>query len=139
MPDFTLNDAAGRPIALSSLRGKVVLLNFWTTSCAQCENEMPWFTEFQQTYGHGDFAVLGVSLDEGGWAAVTPYVEARNISYPVVVGNDDIARLRGSRGATPTTLIIDKSGRIAVRHVGFCSKSEYEADIKKLLSEGGGT
>ena len=135
VPDFTLNDAAGRPIALSSLRGKVVLLNFWTTSCAQCENEMPWFTEFQQTYGNGEFAVLGVSLDEGGWASVTPYLEARKINYPVVAGNDDVARLRGSRRATPTTLIIDKSGRIAVTHVGFCSKSEYEADIKKVLAE----
>ena len=135
VPDFALNDAAGRPIALSSLRGKVVLLNFWTTSCAQCDAEMPWFTEFQQTYGSGDFAVLGVSLDKGGWALVTPYVESRKIGYPVVVGNDEIARLRGSRGATPTTLIIDKTGRIAVTHVGFCSKSEYEADIKRMLAE----
>jgi len=113
MPDFTANDASGRPIALSALRGKVVLLNFWSTSCAQCETERPWFAEFQQRYG-GDFAVLRVSRDNGEWAATTPYLDVR---------------------ATPTTFIIDKSGRIAVKHVGFCSKSEYEADIKALLGE----
>ena len=135
MPDFTLNDAAGQPFTLSTLRGHVVLINFWTTSCAQCEVEIPWFTEFQRTYRPRGFAVIGVSLDKDGWTSVTPYLDERKIDYRVVLGNDDIARLRGGRGSIPTTLIIDKLGRIAVTHVGFCSKREYDADIRSVLAE----
>jgi peroxiredoxin len=134
MPDFTLNDASGHPVTLSDFRGKVVLLNFWTTSCPQCDGEIPWFNEFQRTYGD-ELVVLGVSLDKDGWASAGPYVEARRINYRVMVGGDEVVRQYGSLRSIPTTLIIDKSGRIAVTHVGFCTKSEYEADTNALLAE----
>jgi len=134
MQDFTLADQNGRLVTLSALRGKVVLLTFWTTTCGQCQSEMPWFTEFEQAYRGRDFAVVGVSLDQGGWTDVKPYVERRPINYPVVVGNHDLARPTvGS--SIPTTLILDRDGRIAVRHVGFCSKAEYQRDIQKILAE----
>jgi peroxiredoxin len=134
MPDFTLNDASGHPVRLSDFRGKVVLLNFWTTSCRQCDGEIPWFKEFQQTYSDG-LVVLGVSLDKDGWVSARPYVEQRKMNYRVMVGGDEVARLAGGARSIPTTLIIDKSGRIAVTHRGFCSKSEYEADTQALLAE----
>ena len=134
MPDFTLADASGQPVKLSDFRGKVVLLNFWTTSCRQCDGEIPWFMEFQETYRH-DLVVLGVSLDNDGWASARPYLEARRINYRVMVGGDDLVRQYGRLGSTPTTLLIDKWGRIAVTHAGFCTKSEYEADTKALLAE----
>jgi peroxiredoxin len=134
MPDVTLNDASGHPVRLSDFRGKVVLLNFWTTSCQQCDGEIPWFKEFQQTYSDG-LVVLGVSLDKNGWASARPYAEAMKINYRVMVGGEDVARQYGGLRSIPTTLIIDKSGRIAVTHRGFCSKSEYEADTQALLAE----
>ena len=135
MPNFTLPDRSGQAVSLSDFRGNVVLLNFWTTSCGQCQVEIPWFAEFQQRYGNRDFVVLGISLDRDGWTTVNPYVDAKRINYRVMVGNDDVAKLRGSRELMPTTLIIDRSGRVAVTHVGFCSKTEYETDIQKLLAE----
>jgi hypothetical protein len=52
-----------------------------------------------------------------------------------MVGGDELVRQYGRLRSIPTTLIIDKSGRIAVTHVGFCTKSEYEADTKALLAE----
>jgi peroxiredoxin len=134
MPDFTLNDASGHPVSLSDFRGKVVLLNFWTTSCHQCDGEIPWFMEFQQTY-RDHLVVLGVSLDQDGWASARPYLEEKRINYRVMAGGDDVARHYGRLKSIPTTLIIDKWGRIAVTHVGFCSKSEYETDTKALLAE----
>ncbi len=128
-PDFVLADASGKPVKLSELRGKVVLLNFWATWCAPCAAEIPWFIEFQNTYESSGLTTLGVSLDEDGWIAVKPYIDAHKIDYRVMVGNDDVAQLYGA-GSLPTTFIIDKSGRIAATHIGLCSKSEYEADIK---------
>ncbi len=133
-PDFVLDDASDKPIRLSDLRGKVVLLNFWATWCAPCSLEIPWFIEFQNTHRDSGFTTLGVSLDEDGWSAVKPYIEKRKVNYPVMVGNDDVAQLYGAN-ALPATFLIDKSGRIAVTHFGLCSKSEYEADIQAVLNE----
>jgi peroxiredoxin len=134
MPDFTLTDASGQPVRLSDFRGKVVLLNFWTTSCRQCDGEIPWFKEFQQTYPDG-LVVLGVSLDKDGWVSARPYTEAMQINYRVMVGGEEVVRQYGRLRSIPTTLIIDKWGRIAVTHIGFCTKSEYETDTRALLAE----
>lgn len=132
-PDFTLEDSAGRPVRLSEFRGKVVLLNFWATWCARCQTEIPWFVEFQQT--NRDLVVLGVSLDEEGWTAVRPYMREKGVNYRVMLGNDEVVGLYEGLPSLPTTLIIDKSGRIAVMHVGLCSKNDYESEMKALLAE----
>jgi cytochrome c biogenesis protein CcmG/thiol:disulfide interchange protein DsbE len=133
-PDFVLDDASGQPVRLSELRGKVVLLNFWATWCAPCRIEIPWFIEFEKTHKSRGFATLGVSLDEDGWGAVKPYIEQHKINYRVMIGNDGLAEQYGA-ASLPTTLIIDRSGRIAATHVGLCGKNEYDADIKAVLDE----
>jgi len=134
MPDFALADASGQLVRLSDFRGQVVLLNFWTTACRQCDGEIPWFMEFQQTY-RDHLVVLGVSLDKDGWATARPYVEAKRINYRVMVGGDDVVRRYGRLRSIPTTLLIDKWGRIAVTHTGFCTRAEYETDTNALLAE----
>ena len=134
-PDFVLDDASGKPVHLSDFRGKVVLLNFWATWCPPCRAEIPWFVEFQKTYQDAGFETLGVSMDEDGWRAVKPYIDAQGINYPVMVGNDGVAQLYGAT-SLPATFIIDKSCRIASTHVGLViSQNEYEADIRTVLGE----
>ena len=134
-PDFTLTDAAGRSVRLSDMRGKVVLLNFWATWCAPCKREIPWFVDFQKTNAPRGFAVLGVSMDEGGWSAVTPFLAAKQVNYPVVMGDDRVAGLYGGLLSLPLTVIIDRSGRIAAIHEGLCQRSEYERDLNAVLNE----
>jgi peroxiredoxin len=134
-PDFTLSDASGRAVKLSDFRGQVVLLNFWATWCVPCRTEVPWFVEFQQNYRDRGFAVLGVSFDDDGWKAVKPYIEAKRINYPVMLGSDDVSGAYGGIASLPTTLLIDKEGRIAVTHLGLCGKNDYLAEIKTLLEE----
>jgi peroxiredoxin len=132
-PDFTLNDASGKPVQLSAFKGKVVLLNFWATWCGGCRVEIPWLIEFQQTYGERGFAVLGISLDADGWKAVKPFMGEKKINYRVMIGTDDIAARFGADQSLPVSLLIDKSGRIAATHVGLPGKGEYQAEIETLL------
>jgi thiol-disulfide isomerase/thioredoxin len=104
--DFTRYDAAGNAVRLSGFKGKVVLLNFWATWCGGCKMEIPWFIEFQRTYGNRNFVVLGVSLDEDGWKSVKPFIEQKKIDYPVVIGDDKIAALddAGHRQVRPHSI-----------------------------------
>ena len=134
-PDFTLNDSSGKPVRLSEFRGNVVLLNFWATWCTPCRTEIPMFIGFQEAYRDRNFCVLGVALDEAGWDVVRPYADAKKINYPVVVGNETIADLFGGLKAVPTTIIIDRQGRVAATHVGLCQQREYEGDIQAVLNE----
>jgi thiol-disulfide isomerase/thioredoxin len=134
-PDFTLNDSTGAAVTLSDFRGRVVLLNFWATWCAPCRAEIPMLVELQRAHRDGKFAVLGVALDDDGWHAVKPYLEGRQIDYPVVVAEDRIADLFGGLRAVPTTLMIDKQGRVAATHLGLLQKSECENSVNLLLNE----
>jgi cytochrome c biogenesis protein CcmG/thiol:disulfide interchange protein DsbE len=132
-PDFTLQNAAGEQVKLSDYQGQVVLLNFWATWCGPCKIEMPWFIEFQRKYKDQGFAVLAVSLDEEGWDVVRPYAEELKANFPVLLGDEQVADSFGSIQALPTTLIIDRQGRISKRHQGLVSKGEYVDGIESLL------
>lgn len=130
--DFSLPDAHDTAIRLSDYRGKVVLLDFWTTYCGACNIEIPWFIEFQNTYKDRGFTVLGVSLDEEGWKVLRPFLEDKKVNYPVVLGGDEIADPYGIQ-ALPTTFLIDRHGLIAASHVGLIDKAQFEAEIEALL------
>jgi len=125
-------DLSGEPITLSDYRGKVVLVTYWTTTCGQCASEIAWFNEFQQRYRPQGFEVVGVSVDLGGAASVEPFMTSRSITYQVVLGDRNAGRTARS---IPTTFILDRDGRIAARHVGYCSKRELESDIRAVLAE----
>jgi len=132
-PDFALKDVTGATVKLSDYKGKVVLLNFWATWCGPCKIEIPWFMDFEKTYKDREFAVVGVSMDEDGWDAVKPYIEQHKLNYRVVVGNDQVSQLFGSIDSLPTTLVIDREGRIASMHLGLVAKKTYEQEIEQLL------
>ena len=132
-PDFTLKDADGRTVRLSEYKGKVVLLNFWATWCGPCKIEMPWFMEFERKYKDQGFAVIGVSMDEGGWHDVKPFLNDAGVNYRVLLGNDEVAQLYGNVEALPTTFLIDRDGKVASTHVGLAGKNVFENGIKELL------
>jgi peroxiredoxin len=134
LADFALRGLDGQAVSLSEYAGKVVLVTFWSTTCGQCESEMPWFSEFRQKYSDQGFDVVGVAVDQGESGHVNRYVASRPINYRVVLGDGPQMR-RYIATSIPTTLILDRAGRIAVRHVGYCSKREFESDIQAVLAE----
>jgi len=133
-PDFNLRDSRGTSITLSHFKGKVILLDFWATWCTGCKVEIPWYMEFQSKYKHGGLSVIGVSMDEDGWKSVKPFLKEHPISYSVVVGNPDLAKLYGV-DSMPMTLLIDRNGEIAASHVGMVEKNAFEGEIQILLKE----
>jgi cytochrome c biogenesis protein CcmG/thiol:disulfide interchange protein DsbE len=132
-PDFAATDSTGANFQLSDYAGKVVLLNFWATWCKPCRQEIPWFVEFQRTFGNQKFAVVGISLDEDGWKPVRPFMEAQKVSYRVAIGNDALAQKYGGLQSLPETLLIRGDGIILVKHVGITSKDQYEREIVRAL------
>ena len=132
-PEFALKDASGKIVHLADFKGKVVLLDFWATWCGPCKIEIPWFAEFQRQYKDRGFEVLGVSMDESGWAAVTPFAAEKKINYRLVIGDDKTGDQYGGIEALPTTFVIDREGRIASVHVGLSAKKEFQDAIEKVL------
>src|SRR5256885_1899970 len=133
-PDFTLADSKGTAIKLSNYRGRVVLLDFWATWCGGCKVEIPWYMEFQKKYKESGLSVVGVSVDDDGWKSVKPFLEAKQVNYPVVIGDWDLARRFGIT-SLPVTLLIDRNGKVADLHVGMVDKDVFDREIQILLRD----
>jgi peroxiredoxin len=133
-PAFVLTDAAAHAARLSGYRGKVVLLDFWATWCHGCKEEIPWFSEFERKYRSQGFAVVGVSLDDGGWPVVKPFIETARVPYRILLGDAPTSK-KYSIGSMPDTFVIDRSGRIAAVYFGLVDRNNVEANIKSVLME----
>ena len=134
MPAFSLKDANGQVVRPADYKGKVVLLDFWATWCGPCKLEIPWFIDFERQFKDQGFAVVGVSMDEDGWNAIKPYVQSMKMNYRVLLGNDDVSTAYGGLDALPTTLLIDRQGKIASVHEGVTmGKEDFKNAIVQLL------
>jgi cytochrome c biogenesis protein CcmG/thiol:disulfide interchange protein DsbE len=141
-PNVSFKALDGSEISLASLRGKVVLVNFWATWCEPCKIETPWMIEFQNKYSSKGFTILGVAMDDEGASAVAPFVakekfnvdgQSLAIDYPIVLGNDDLASKFGGVLGLPTSFIITRDGKINTRVVGVVSYSHLEKAIQSAL------
>jgi len=141
-PDVTFKNLEGQDVSLASLKGKVVIVNFWATWCEPCRVEIPWMIGFQQKYADKGFTILGVAMDEEGKSVVAPYVQSTQfdvnghsmtMNYPVVLGNDDIASKFGGLIGFPTTVVISRDGKVQKRFIGLADEDELEKQIKALL------
>ncbi len=134
-PDFNLEDASGKNVKLADLKGKVVLVNFWATWCEGCQVEIPWFAEFQKKYASQGLVVVGISMDDDGWKSVKPWIKEKQVNYPIVIGNEGLAKQYGLDGM-PLTALVDREGRIADVHHGIAEKTATQQKIRDLLQEG---
>ena len=132
--DFSLPGRDSKPVKLSALKGKVVLLDFWATWCTGCKLEIPWFIEFDKAYRAKGLAAVGVAMDDDGFKTVEPYLKTHPISYPIVAGNLEMASPYGV-AALPVTVLIDRTGKVAATHIGVVDKKAFEAELKQLLAE----
>jgi cytochrome c biogenesis protein CcmG/thiol:disulfide interchange protein DsbE len=141
-PDVTFKDLEGKDVSIASLKGKVVLVNFWATWCEPCQVEIPWMIGFQKKYAGKGFTLLGVAMDEEGKSVVEPYVQKTQfdvdghpstMNYPIVLGNDDLADKFGGLLGLPTTYVITREGKVAKRYIGLATESDLDKLIQSLL------
>ena len=132
-PEFLLLDSSGKSISLKQLRGKVVLLDFWATWCTGCKKELPWFSEFQKTYGSKRFAVVGVSMDDDGWNVIKSFLAHTQLSYRMLLG-DEVTAKRYGIDSLPDAFLVDRQGKIAAAYTtGMVDRDNLAANIQALL------
>jgi peroxiredoxin len=131
-PAVSYTSLDGRSRDLASLRGHVVLVNFWATDCAPCVEEMPAMVANWRRFSPQGFETLAVSMHYDPPALVSNFAQARALPFPVVIDNTgEIARRLGNVQFTPTSLLINKRGEIVRRWIG---KTDFEA-LAPLISE----
>lgn len=131
-PDVTFISITGEKISSKSLRGKVVMVNFWATSCATCVKEMPQMVDtYNQFKGQG-LQFVAVAMKEDRPDYVLNYAESRHLPFTVALdAGGDLAKQFGDVAMTPTTFVIDKDGKILKRYVG---EPEFPA-LNQLLQK----
>ncbi|MCL2270041.1 MAG: TlpA family protein disulfide reductase [Treponema sp.] len=115
--NFTLQLLGGEKAALSSYRGKVVILNFWATWCPPCRAEMPSMETLYQRYNKQGLEILAVDLGEDS-NTVQMFIQSNRYTFPVMLDSDSKVGNAFGITAIPTTYIIDREGKIIGRIVG---------------------
>lgn len=116
-PDMSFTDSEGKTFTLSSLRGKVVFLNFWATWCPPCRAEMPSINALYERFRE-DKNVIFLTVDtDGNYRKASAFLKRQQYSLPLYVADSEIPRELLGR-SIPTTVIINKKGQIAYRHEG---------------------
>lgn len=126
----------GSPGRFERLRGQVVLVNFWATDCAACVQEMPLIAATHQRFRARGFETLAVAMSYDVPAEVARFARTRQLPFGVTVDTGGrIAQALGPVRFTPTTLLLDKRGRVAWRHVGQPDPAVLQRRIEALLGE----
>ena len=136
-PDFTLDTLQGEQVKLSSLRGKVIVVNFWTTWCPPCRAETPALERSYEAYKDSDVVVLGVNLtDQDSLKEVESFVHEFGLTYPILLDRDGAVGLLYQLSGLPTTFFINREGIIRTVVIGGpMSETSIRSKIESLLKE----
>ena len=135
-PDVEFEALDGKPIRLSSLRGRVVLLNFWATWCQPCRAEIPEFNALQRDLEPKGLSVIGVSVSPIDTSdSIRDFQKDIRQDYTVLRGAEAIGSQFGNGPGLPVTYIIDREGRIRQKFVGPQTRENFEAAIKPVIEE----
>jgi thiol-disulfide isomerase/thioredoxin len=131
VPQFVARDLDGQELSTASLRGKVVIINFWATWCGPCRAEIPDLVALQEKY-RDRLQVIGISQDESPPEVVRRFAAQFRINYPVVMMTPELEKLFPGIGALPTSFIVDRESRIVQKHVGMLRAATTELETRSL-------
>jgi len=134
---FMLRDVDGKLASLADFEGKVVLLNFWATWCANCRKEMSAMERLYQSLRAEGFEIVAISVDQASTEKVKAFAEELKLTFPVLHDRDSIVSNLYSNPGVPVSYLIDRQGRIVYRVLGEYDWFSPEArdTVKTLLQE----
>jgi thiol-disulfide isomerase/thioredoxin len=133
-PNFALPGMQGRVVALESLRGQVVYVDFWASWCGPCRRSFPWMNDMQRKYGKG-FAIVAVNVDKKR-ADAEKFLAQFPASFPVVFDEAGTTPAAFGVKGMPSSYLIDARGNVALVERGFFDerRAELEDRVKSLLA-----
>jgi cytochrome c-type biogenesis protein len=134
LPDATLKGLKGDSVRLSDLRGRVVVLNFWATWCVPCRAEIPEFNAMQKELDSRGLSIVGVSFDATP-KEIEDFQKDLKQDYTLLLADENLKATFNVGQSFPTTLIVDREGKIRKRIIGSRNRAGFEAEIKPLLDE----
>lgn len=134
-PEIGLRDLDGNQVTIASLRGKVVLVDFWASWCEPCAEEMPVLERLYQRYRGQGFRVVAVSQDRQV-SNIRTFLQQHSVSFPIVHDANHAVAGRYSPPRMPSSFIIDRNGVVRHVHAGYRSgdAQALEREIRALLS-----
>jgi thiol-disulfide isomerase/thioredoxin len=133
-PDFRLATPAGSSLALSDLRDKVVVLNFWATWCVPCRAEMPALENIYQELGPQGLVVVGVDVQESAEKVLT-FLPEVGVTFPIVLDGDTRLAARYRATGLPATFIVDRKGTVRDIRLGPYTEDMLVPRLQPLLDE----
>lgn len=135
-PQFTLGSRAGKDVSLAQFHGQVVMLNFWASWCGPCRQEMPLLEGIYKKYGKMGFVLLGVNVEPDSQAA-QEWLKQTPVSFPILFDKDSKVSKLYEVAGMPSTVIIDRGGKVRMLHRGYKpgDENEYQDSIRSLIRE----
>ena len=134
-PDFRLGSHDGGFVTPADYSGKTILINFWATWCEPCRQEMPMLMDLQRDFETAGLQVVGIALDNA--QSVSSFVDTYGISYPVLIGSEDvfatIAAYGNVEGVLPYSVLIDKNGIVRWQYAGKIKEDQISSLLSELL------
>src|SRR6185295_5799227 len=131
LADVVMKDVDGKTISTASLKGKVVIVNFWATWCPPCRAEIPDLVKLQDKY-KDKLQIIGISDDDDPPATVKRWADAHGMNYPIVMSNDQLRKAFVGVRALPTSFILNPESKMMIRHVGMLQAPVTEAETRHL-------
>ena len=128
--DFTLNDIQGNPWTLSSLKGKVVLVNFWATWCPPCRKEMPDLETLYQKYKDKGFVILAISDED--ISKVSPFIDKNKYSYPILLDPGRKVNTAFTVDGIPKSFIYDRNGKLAAQAIDMRTMDQFKTLLSRV-------
>ncbi|WP_127588182.1 TlpA family protein disulfide reductase [Paenibacillus koleovorans] len=132
--DFTLSDLDGNQVTLQELRGKTVFINFWATWCLFCVEEMPDMEKVYQAYKERDVVVLAIAVGENR-KEVSDYLQNKGYTFRILLDPDKSVTNAYDVQSIPTSIFIDKEGRVSQKRVGAMDEEKMRAAIDRMLAK----
>ena len=134
-PHVVFQTLSGRQLAMDELRGRVVVVKFWATTCTVCLDQMPATIETYNQFHDKGLDLVAVAMQYDPPNRVIEFTEATRLPFTIALDiQGKIARAFDDISATPTTVLIDRQGRILRRYVGEYDKTDFRSAIESALS-----